>query len=276
MNAFIMTKRESLYIQPYIPPEIRFSGNLVLGCMDDEGTCLGVTVLSVEGHNARLLYIYVAPAYRRRGAGSAMLDLVGEIARQNDLYGVEVNFFLEKDTEGLLHFFHAMDYTDDTDDIVPEITTTLSVLSSNMPRIQTQQQLKLYSLSETGGSMFRRSGYALLQHTASDAYIPLLPKDCYSSELSFLAFLEEEPQGGILVRMLSEEEFEVAYLWMLKKQPQILLALLNASLEAANKRLSPDTSVRMIGYTPEGMGLIRKLVGASAVERTPIRLLYAI
>lgn len=278
MNAFVVTEKEANFILPYVPIEFLNPQNLVLGCMDDEGTCLGVSVFQIDKGQGRLLYIFVADEYRRKGAGCAMIDLFTRIARRNGIDGLEVNFFLEEDTNGLLQFFQAMDFVEDgdADSICPEITTTLSELMKSIPEYKTPKEYSILSLKDTTGKLYRQAREELNKHSASEVYVPLLPMESYSVNLSFLAFRGQESKGGIMVRKLSDEEMEVSYIWTIKRNPKLLLAILNESLTQAKNELSANCTVRMIGFSKEGEALIRKLSGKNAVLRTPVRMLFSI
>ena len=278
MNAFVVTEKQANFILPYVPMDYMDAKNIVLGCVDDEGTCVGVSVFQITEDLGRLLYIYVADAYRRKGAGCAMMDLFTRIAGRNGIVGVEVNFFLEEDTEGLLQFFRSMDFIEDEDldSKCPEITTTLSELEKNIPTFKVPKEYTVLPLKDVTGKMFRQAKDTLNKFSASEAFVPLLPMESYSSSLSFLAFRNQEPKGGLMVRKLSDEEMEVSYIWTIKRNPKLLLAVLNESLAQGKKELSSDCTVRMIGFSKEGAALIRKLSGKKAVLRTPVRMLFSI
>ena len=80
-----------------------------------------------------------------------------------------------------------------------------------------------------------------------------------------------------MIRALGEEAMEVSYLWVSGKvNPVFLLGLLQKALFEAEARLTPDMPVRMIGYTPEGENLIRKLSGSEVRERMAVRMLLSI
>ncbi|MBP3198916.1 MAG: GNAT family N-acetyltransferase [Butyrivibrio sp.] len=277
MNAFVVTEKEEKFILPYVPVEFLNRGNLIVGCVDDKGTCVGVSIFQIREDTMSLRYIYVAMDYRRKGAGCAMIDFYSRVAKRNNIKGLEVNFFLDDDTESLIKFFMAMDFSYDKsrDNMCPEFTTTLNELLKNIPAIKRQKDYALSKLEDVTDKMYYIAKNELQKHSKHGNFIPLLSKESYDGRFSYMAFQNQELKGGIMVRKLSEECMEVSYIWTMQKNPLLLFAMINESLSGAKKELSNECIVRMIGYTNEGVALIRKLAGEEVEMRIPVRMLLA-
>ena len=278
MKAFVVSEKEANFILPYVPTEFMNKENLILGCVDDEGTCVGVAVFQIRTETSSLRYIYVAVGYRRKGAGCTMIDLFSRIAKRNGINGLEVNFFLDKDTESLHKFFGAMDFSHDKDEnnMCPEYTTTLEELFQNIPVIKRQKEYKFCKLADITEREYASAKSDLQKYSKQGTYVPLLPKDSYDDRFSCMVFLNQELKGAIMVRKLSEESMEVSYIWTMQKNSKLLLAMMNESLGYAKKELSNDCTVRMIGYTKEGTTLIQRLSGEKAERRIPVRMLLVV
>ena len=275
MRTFVVRKDHQSLVLPQIPRDILANGNLIIGCADDTGTCVGVSVFQVENENIRLIYIFVAEQYRRKGAGTAMLDYMIRVVRRSSLHGIEINFFLGPDTKGYDNFFQSVGFSEDPEDKVQEFSTTLSSLASNAPRGKTPADLQFLNLSMVSSAKFYQAGQDLKSSVPADSYLPLLPKDCYSQDFSFLAFKDEKSLGGIMIRELARNEMEVSYLWMNQQNAAVLFALVNASLNAAVKELPERTIVRALAYTRDGATLMKRLCGKVIDYRIPVRYLYA-
>ncbi len=277
MEAFIVSKAEKELVYPAIPPEILAEGNLVLGCVDQKGTVCGAAVFCEQNANIRLLYIYVAESYRRKGAGSEMMDLAERIGRSISAIGIEVNFFLEDDTRDSYAFFRAIGFSADDEPRKKEYLTTVKSFSENISRKAVFKNMVITKLSDLSDRQFRLMTSEVEKNMKEGEFVRFHPRECYDGDLSFAAFKDNRIVGGIMIRALGEEAMEVSYLWVSGKGNSVfLLGLLQKALFEAEARLTPDMPVRMIGYTPEGENLIRKLSGSEVRERMAIRMLLSI
>ena len=244
MNAFIVTKTEKSLVWPSIPEEVRSMGNLLIGCTDENGLCVGASVFRIDGDRSQLIYIFVAEAYRRRGAGSAMIDLMIRFARKKNISGIEADFFLENDTNDIYKLLLSLSFTEDDAGRIPELVTNLKILSQNVPKAKCPKDVQLVPLSMISNARYTEAREAMIQSVDKDSLVKIFPKDCYSQEYSFLAYLENKPIGGILIRKLAEKEMQVSYLWMNKSISSVLVSLLNACVETAMTKLPLNTAVR--------------------------------
>jgi hypothetical protein len=70
-----VTKNNLPLFEPLFPREAGYPGDVRLGCVFDDTACGTARLRKLPG-GCKLAWLYVAPAFRRRGCGGALLDAV--------------------------------------------------------------------------------------------------------------------------------------------------------------------------------------------------------
>ena len=112
LNFFLLDKTNAGPFSPYLMPQVRqYIGDgkdlLAIGAAA-EGHTLGAVAGSVENNMLHIVSLYVDPAVRRQGIGTALLCALGELVIERGLYAAGAKaYFMEEDgmdVEGLTAF----------------------------------------------------------------------------------------------------------------------------------------------------------------------------
>ncbi len=278
IQAFMVSQRESALIIPFIPDSLRSRGDLFLGCVDEENVVCAAAVFQTDDIHLKLIYIYVVSEYRRCGAGTAMLDMGHRIGLRRGLLGMEVDFFRDMDTSGLYGFFKAAGFEEDDDVTAMETVTLLEELDRSLTPFakKAKSGAEIISLGRISKNMYFDMQNLLREHGDEDDVFTLLPMDCYEKDLSFFAYMDKKPVGGIVLQKLSEDELKLSYLWAFGGNTSKLVA--DLMLHALNEVMLDypwTTKIRIIGINDNSKRMIERLSGTKRSMRQPVRLLYA-
>lgn len=277
IQAFTVSQRESALIIPFIPESIRGRGNLFLGCVDEDNVVCGAAVYQTDDTHLKLIYIYVVSDYRHCGAGTAMLDMGHRIGLRRGLLGMEVDFFKDEDTKGLYGFFRSVGFVQDEEITVLETETLLEELDKSLtPYVgKAKSGAKIISLDKINRNMYFDMQKCLMEQGDKKDMFTLLPKGCYEQNLSFFAYRDDRPVGGIVIQKLSEDELKVSYVWAFGNNTSRLVAdLMVHALEEVRLDYPWTAKIRIIGINDNSKSMIERLSGTKKSTRQPVRLLY--
>jgi ribosomal-protein-alanine N-acetyltransferase len=108
-------------------------GGITFFAFEGETVC-GMAACKVEGDEAEMFAVWVAPLYRRSGAGTALIEFAGNWAERQGARRLKAGVY--DDNAGALAFYRAAGF-DDTGRIKPELSTnnrTVLLLVLNLPQ----------------------------------------------------------------------------------------------------------------------------------------------
>lgn len=123
MNVFIDKGEKKEAFRNLIPKRFLFQPVILLGC-EDEGNLTGAAVVEKTGMDMRLLWIWVKEGFRRKGAGTALLDEAVRLARKAEAECLRVVYAASEKSSPVLDYMLAKRYFDLTLENIASVRVT--------------------------------------------------------------------------------------------------------------------------------------------------------
>ena len=207
----------------------------VFGLQDDNGVLQAVMAAELRGLATRLLWLWVAPDYRRQGLGRMLLLTLMANGHAAGTNWLEADFPMDGNLEmsSLMISLNAPFRR-----IGSLYTTTLGEVE--LSRLERHVRQAVGTPLGQADSQQKKDALRMLRTQGMPAYSAPVAQ-CYDSDLSRLYF-----HGGALRAMLLIEagaHLCVSYLWCEKEWSYILPGLLVCCLRAARERYPADTEL---------------------------------
>ncbi|MBQ7614028.1 MAG: GNAT family N-acetyltransferase [Butyrivibrio sp.] len=226
-----------------MPDVLVYEATVLIGAIDDDGAACGVLAASEQpyGDNGEkvmnLLYLYVHPDYRSKGAGTKMLSLLTEYAQDKDFTGIQTQYPASGERMTLWTFlankgFGAVtDEADETQYRFPLLCLKDKLVSKT---IKTREKLVfLEDMSKTQWSMLRH--YVDKMQKKDSGFLLLLRK-AYSQKYTCVAFDKEEVSGCVMVTISGNGDIELKKIFCDGENTRLLARMLSE----VGKRISAD------------------------------------
>lgn len=197
----------------------------------------GVAVLSEEGKEMKLLYLYLTEEYRHTGRGSAFLQELINHAYERGCQSFVVSYIpgVYQDFEELLlqYDFHRED----------EKTASFSCSLQELLMIpQLQGSFKSVKSLPACSEQSLHSLYRTMMEAGED-YVDLpLRKQEYLGKCCAVAMEENQPAGLLLVKTVSEKEITIPLMVNYSHNVMAVMDMMRFALQQAQKLLPSDTS----------------------------------
>lgn len=123
MNVFIDKGEKKEAFRNLIPKRFLFQPVILLGC-EDEGNLTGAAIVEKTGMDMRLLWIWVKEGFRRKGAGTALLDEAVRLARKAEAECLRVVYAASEKSSPVLDYMLAKRWFDLTLENIASVRVT--------------------------------------------------------------------------------------------------------------------------------------------------------
>lgn len=280
MKAFALTRETIRFFYPLLPEELRLTepeeGVVLLGAAETDETgehhACGVMVLSLADERTMLLHwLLVAPDYRRRGAGSAMLQLACELAGQMGMQ-ILCAFSGEPETGGdeaqsRLFQKHGFALERRTSG---NYSISLEALGQEA-FFQREQKLpgNVLTLAETPARLIET-----LNRTLEEQGLLLdgpVTKEQTAGDVSLVYTEENVITACVIFREPGEGMVELSYAYSGRKASMQMPALLLCAQRLLSRRYGPETELVIPCVTDTSRRLVEALAPSAVVKRTAYR-----
>ncbi len=264
MKATPITEINSRFFLSEVPESIQSEADFFLGAETDDGIACGVTAFEVRDGILLVIYAYVAPDYRGKGALREMLSLAKTWCEKNKVYMIASSYELDGDTgdfdESLDHLgFRRLNESGEGN----LFRIPLQELYSNLPKAESKDDI--YSFKDLTLRSFSAIRKVMKENLSKDGIrsVPVFhEKEWYEPDLSFACFDDKKTATGcVLVKAYSDSLVSVEYVYNEGSNVKRLLSMLRKAAEAAMQKYKADTLVQMQAGSNEGRDLISKLSG---------------
>lgn len=261
-----ITKENESFFLPFLPPDWKNDDRqTVLGSIVDGTACGAFFEDYVDGESI-LRSIYVAPDYRRRGIGYALMDAGHRIIHCKKTDRTVCRYAIPEEErtplEGLLRK-SGFELGDGEGKIYCARLGDISAIGA----------LSEYKPSPQVCSLGQLSAYALQMLNAQSQKSDILPwvnPSDYDTEISCCIMKDGKPLGCLLVE--SGKELLLRYLYISPgSDPSSMILLIRYALHHTIQRFGPDTKVWINVLEPEMERLLQKILNNKAEYKESVR-----
>lgn len=273
MRISRLTKEQREYVQSMDPlmimERLEFPGSFALVAIaEDEKNKkdipAGLMICTIQKKNIRIDWMFVAAEYRTQGVGEALLLQVLDAAIAGGFTTISAYFNEEYGRDlicsGEEKFFRERMF--DEEHAMPGewVTDVKSLAIQNISHKQPDEVPYIRSLQRVPVEVVKKGILSLAESEENDGLYDIVrARELFDRELSFLVLEKDRAVGGILVQHISTDYFDIQEGNIVKKTKETLYPvfwygrneqeereLLNAFVQAAKKKYSPDTDVHIV------------------------------
>ena len=220
----------------------------------EDDTAIGALGGAIDRDTFEIVSIYVTPEHRRRGAGTALMKKLFELADAEDLM-VRAEY-TPVDSEGrtLEPFFRALDFLQEDMalpvyyvDELRNFTLDSRSLPGSRSEILTFEETPAKVLNEAMAQRDENEGLL----AEMDGYIDHIEKD-----MSFAAVDRGEIKSCVLTERVGQRMIQLSPVWSAEGDIRDVRLMLSFVLDEIRKNFSPDTRI----ITPALDNMIREIV----------------
>ena len=203
--------------------------------------------------------LYVAPEYRRQGAGRALIDSIAELTDSMGL-GLKAEYTLQdEDNKTLEPFFVANDFVDDPVEYPMYCLGRLENLSINVRGSQRMYK-GIQPFLETPGRMLEA---ATLRSFKTGWPLPEggLMSDKTDREMSYCVSDGDKIRAYVAVEPMAYEMVRISALWSELNDPREMMVMLSRTLERMKQRYKGRTRVAMLALNSMSYRIIEHVCG---------------
>ena len=220
----------------------------------EDDTAIGALGGAIDGDTFEIVSIYVTPEHRRRGAGTALMKKLFELADAEDLMVRAEYTPVDSDGRTLEPFFKAMDFLQEDlalpvyyVDELRNFTLDSRSLPGSRSEILTFEETPAKVLNEAMAQRDENEGLL----AEMDGYIDHIEKD-----MSFAAVDRGEIKSCVLTERVGQRMIQLSPVWSAEGDIRDVRLMLSFVLDEIRKNFSPDTRI----ITPALDNMIREIV----------------
>lgn len=273
MRISRLTKEQREYFQSMDPlmmmERLEFPGSFALAAIaEDEKSKkdipAGLMICTIQKKDIRIDWMFVAAEYRTQGVGEALLLQVLDAAIAGGFTTVSAYFNEEYGRElicnGEEKFFRERMFYEERALPGEWVTDVKTLASQNISHKKPEEVPYIQSLQRVPVEVVKKGILSLAESEENDGLYDIVrARELFDRELSFLVLEKDRAVGGILVQHISTDYFDIQEGNIVKKTKETLYPvfwygrneqeereLLNAFVQAAKKKYSPDTDVHIV------------------------------
>ena len=220
----------------------------------EDDTAIGALGGAIDRDTFEIVSIYVTPEHRRRGAGTALMKELFELADAEDLMVRAEYTPVDSDGRTLEPFFKAMDFLQEDlalpvyyVDELRNFTLDSRSLPGSRSEILTFEETPAKVLNEAMAQRDENEGLL----AEMDDYIDHIEKD-----MSFAAVDRGEIKSCVLTERVGSRMIQLSPVWSAEGDIRDVRLMLSFVLDEIRKNFSPDTRI----ITPALDNMIREIV----------------
>ncbi len=273
MRISRLTKEQREYFQSMDPlmmmERLEFPGSFALAAIaEDEKNKkdipAGLMICTIQRKNIRIDWMFVAAKYRTQGVGEALLLQVLDAAIAGEFTTISAYFNEEYGRDlicsGEEKFFRERMFDEEHALHGECVTDVKSLAIQNISHKQLEEVPYIRSLQRVPVEVVKKGILSLAESEENDGLYDIVrARELFDRELSFLVLEKDRAVGGIFVQHISTDYFDIQEGNIVKKTKETLYPvfwygrneqeereLLNAFVQAAKKKYSPDTDVHIV------------------------------
>ena len=255
-------EKYSSLILPDVVDAIRQDEPLTAMAVEKDGVACGVLAGYVEDACYKIASLYIAPGYRRQGAGKRLVEELEDfLVTYTDIRMIDIEYTVsEEEHEELGHFLKAIEFE----------KANTNGHSSYIVDLQQVKESKIYKATENPSKYIRPFSQVtkdLLKKTQKQAAIKhtLLPETPLYSEkidtkISHAMIKDGEIQAFIVFDHSCGDWLTCAALWMGNTNPTILYSLLKTVFQRIVELYPIETKVAFHAVSPETVSIIHSIL----------------
>ena len=220
----------------------------------EDDTAIGALGGAIDRDTFEIVSIYVTPEHRRKGAGTALMKELFELADAEDLMVRAEYTPVDSDGRTLEPFFKAMDFLQEDlalpvyyVDELRNFTLDSRSLPGSRSEILTFEETPAKVLNEAMAQRDENEGLL----AEMDDYIDHIEKD-----MSFAAVDRGEIKSCVLTERVGQRMIQLSPVWSAEGDIRDVRLMLSFVLDEIRKNFSPDTRI----ITPALDNMIREIV----------------
>lgn len=273
MEVFALTVENVQDFYPLLPEDILLpdaeNGIVLLGASEEDGQdgerACGALVLQMADEDTWFLtWLLVAPEQRRRGVGSALVELACDIAGQMDMQVVSLfSRSLQEETNDLYPFFEKQGFS-----LRPREGRSYSIL---LGQIGLEDFFRRESKGENILTLHEVSGTLLAQFNetlAAQGQLLTAPisTDWAMGDVSAVYISEEKIAACVAFDRMREDTVRLAFAHSMGKGTMQMPLLLLRAYRLLSDRFAPETQLVIPCVTGASCALVEKLMPSAQVE----------
>ena len=279
MRVFLVPEEKNHLYKAVLPRELYDSDPVLISAAEsnkagDEKIC-GVLALMDYDNSWEIEYIYVEKAYRRRGAGTAMVRLAGEVALATVSDGLFVSYIRHKNEKALDDFFEGCGL------MVSSESKLLAISLMDIPDegilINTvKPPAKLLPLKQVSEREYAALAVQIRSDgedsalKSDDLYMDIAGRRAYHPELSYVYYDRDGAPSGCVLISQKRHGLVVEYLYVKRGvapalRMKAVISMLREAVYRASDELELGTAIYVNAVNPEAERIL-KMVSGDAVR----------
>ncbi len=265
-GTLITAEGESVFMET-VDAEVRKECDFFIGVYDEntDTACGVMAVEAVGGHTLAIRYIYVDEKWRRRGAGTELIDMLRDIAPHIEAEAIVCSFTRGNISDGIAELLASCGFAE-----TPEMSSSIYRIDLSDLEIKKSKKVsELVRIKSIGAEEWKSFPEEWKNAGGDEAGYEALAeeKDRYDAERSYLALNEKgSPVGfGLVVCHNGENMLEIADA-LEEHKPYVLNSFLQHMSDKTKMGKMKDSSLIVCpskGYEEE---LVEEITGGAKVQ----------
>lgn len=267
MIGTLVTEENSDFFLGAIPVGTLVDCDFYIGvvCEEDDTACGVLGARAVEDHRLEIVYLYVADRYRRRGAGTCLVDTLIGVAQDMDATSVFCDHAYGYISDGVPELLLRCDFLK----IEESVSPIYAVYASELELEEKRTGFRVLPLSDipvkTWGTLpdeWMKNHGNELGYAALSEY-----KGVYDENHSFVAYDTKGAPVGMLLISFDGTDYQIEALTARGGDSStVLYTLMEAAIRLARKDAAPDTRVIVRPEDESALKLLEYVSGGAYIR----------
>ncbi len=231
------------------------------GIVEDDIAC-GLMVLSPDGEEMELLYLYLAKSHRGKGLASRMFGELMLLLREQGVAAITA-VYPSEECDSLHKILRS--YGADMEE-TEKGTFSFTIASLKGQKLLLGTTPNMVSLEAIPDYQLRQLCYDIVEEGKD--FIPMpIKKESYMAECSGVYVKDGEAQGVILLKKTGENSVAIPYLYSKALNPRAVLEMFCFIYSKAAKALSEDTVCQLHAISGSLTALLEKFLNVTSEKQ---------
>ena len=188
-----------------------------------------------------LQWLYVAPEFRDRGAGKALVDACLDLLSTAQVEIIMCDLLIDLDYLEVAEYLEKWGFVFETT-VKPELRVRMRELRK-IPELWKTPPKNILSFRKASREQIREAFQKAVRVKNIAADLPVRMKYC-DRDISCIAYQNGIPVGMSLVCPLASDIVELVYLRMFSNEPKLMTGMIHFVAGRIRKKYGPDTEIR--------------------------------